>query len=219
MFEPYISGLVAVSSFRALDESSEVAANQLRAKRSWDRVFDHIILFGDYDKRMASAITEFIPCDDFPRISLMTLVASCQTVPTCILNADIVVAPDLKAMVNCGWAKQALALTSQRLEFDPKTEDYFRAVVRDLGADFFCAMPAVWRQVYKAIPEQFRIGHQRWDQWMLNFLWHSYQRRFVDITTLGPIFHPKHEGRKMPHHIDASNVNFYQQIGFPPALT
>jgi hypothetical protein len=219
MFEPYISGLTAISSFRALDESSEVAANQLRAKRSWDRVFDHIILFGSYDEKLASSITQFVECENFPRISLLVWTAFHQNNPVCLLNADIVVAPNLKELVNKAWAKQAVAMTSQRLEFDPKTEDYFRAVVRDFGADFFCAMPAVWKQVYKAIPEQFRIGHQRWDQWMLNFLWHSYQRRFVDITTLGPIFHPKHEGRKMPHHIDASNVNFYQQIGFPPALT
>lgn len=219
MFEPYISGLSAVASFRALDDSPEVAANQLRAKRSWDLVFDRIILFGDYDKRLASPITEFIPCEDFPRISLMAMVASAESVPTCLLNADIVVARNLKELVNRAWAKQAVAMTSQRLEFDPKTEDYFRAVVRDLGADFFCAIPAVWKQVYKAIPTQFRIGHQRWDQWMLNFLWHTFKRRFVDITTLGPIFHPRHEGRKMPHHIDISGVSFYQQIGFPPALT
>lgn len=218
MFEPYISGLVAVSSFRALDDSAEVAANQIRAKRSWDLVFDRIFLFGKYDKRMASQITTFIESEDFPIIASMAQLASYRTEPVCLLNADIVVAPNLKAMVNQAWAKGALAMTSQRLEFDPKTEDYFRAVVRDLGADFFCAKPEVWRQVDKAIPGQFRIGHQRWDQWMLNFLWHTYRRRFVDITTLGPIFHPKHEGRKMPHNIDASGVNFYQQIGFPPAL-
>jgi hypothetical protein len=220
MFEPYVSGLMAVSSFRALDDSAEVAANQLRAKRSWDLVFDRIILFGAYDKRLASPTTEFIPDGgDFPSIALMTIVAAAQAVPACLLNADIVVAPELKAMVNQAWAKDALAMTSQRLEFDPKTEDYFRAVVKDLGADFFCAKPEVWRQVYKEIPHQFRIGHQRWDQWMLNFLWYSYQRRFVDITTLGPIFHPKHESRKMPHNIDCSNVNFYHQVGFPPRLT
>jgi hypothetical protein len=219
MFDPLISGLVAVSSFRALDESAEVAANQLRAKRSWDLVFDRIILFGDYDKRIASPTTTFIACDDFPHISPMTFVAATQPVPSCLLNADIVVAKNLKAMLNKAWVKGAVALTSQRLEFDPNTEDYFRAVVRDLGADFFCAKPDVWKQVYKEIPKQFRIGHQRWDQWMLNFLWHTYRRRFVDITTLGPIFHPKHEGRKMPHYIDVSGVNFYQQIGFPPALT
>lgn len=217
--EPYIAGLTAVASFRALDDSKEVAANQLRAKRSWDLVFDRIILFGSYDERLASPITEFVPCDDFPHISLMAMVCAAQAVPACLLNADIVVARNLKELVNQAWAKQAVAMTSQRLEFDPKTEDYFRARVVDLGADFFCALPAVWKQVYKAIPPQFRIGHQRWDQWMLNYLWFTFKRRFVDITTLGPIFHPKHDGRKMPHPIDASNVNFYHQIGFPPALT
>ena len=139
MFEPYISGLTAVSSFRAMDDSDEVAANQLRAKRSWGLVFDRIILFGDYDKRLASPTTEFIGGMDFPDIQRMAFVASRQTVPVCLLNADIVVAPNLKAMVNKAWAKGALAMTSQRLEFDPKTEDYFRARVVDLGCDFFCA--------------------------------------------------------------------------------
>lgn len=218
MFEPYINGLVAVSSFRALDDSAEVAANQLRAKRSWDLVFDRILLFGHNDERLASPTTDFMPLNDFPHISTMAFAASNQTVPVCLLNADIVVAPNLKALVNQAWSKGALAMTSQRLEFDPKTEDYFRARVVDMGADFFCAKPEVWKRVYKAIPAQFRIGHQRWDQWMLNFLWHTYRRRFVDITTLGPIFHPKHGARKMPHSIDATGVNFYQQIGFPPKL-
>jgi hypothetical protein len=219
MFEPYVSGLVAVSSFRALDDSAEVAANQLRAKRSWDSVFDRIILFGDYDKRLASPTTTFAACDDFPRIATLAWTAAHQTVPTCILNADIVVAQNLKELVNKAWDRGALAMTSQRLEFDPKTEDYFRARVVDMGADFFCAKPEIWKQMYEEIPKQFRIGHQQWDNWMLNFLWHTCRRRFVDITTLGPIFHPKHGARKMPHNIDASGVNFYQQIGFPPALT
>lgn len=219
MFEPYISGLVAVSSFRALDDSAEVAENQLRAKRSWDLVFDRIILFGEYDNRLASKITRFVPCDDFPTIASMVFEASHQPVPVCLLNADIVVAPNLKNLVNKAWAKGALAMTSQRLEFDPRTEDFFRARVVDLGADFFCAKPEVWKLAYKSIPAQFRIGHQQWDNWMLNFLWNTYRRRFVDITTLGPIFHPKHGARKMPHHIDTSGVNFYQEIGFPPALT
>lgn len=220
MFEPYVNGLVAVSSFRALDDSAEVAANQLRAKRSWDLVFDRIYLFGDLDMRLATPTTEFLsPCEDFTHISLMAFIASQQTVPACILNADIVVAPNLKELVNKAWAKHALAMTSRRLEFDPKTEDYFRARVVDLGADFFCAKPEIWKQAYREIPKQFRIGHNRWDNWMLNFLWHTCRRRFVDITALGPIFHPKHGSRKQPHVIDDSKVNFYQQIGFPPALT
>jgi len=219
MFEPYISGLNAVSSFRALDESAEVAANQLRAKRSWDLVFDRIILFGSYDKRLASPSTTFIACDDFPHIAVMAFVAATQSVPTCILNADIVVAPNLKAMVNQAWAKGALAMTSQRLEFDPKTEDYFRAVVKDLGADFFCAKPEVWKQVYKEIPKAYRIGNGLWDSWMLNFLILTFPKRFLDITTLGPIFHPKHGDRKRTTMEEIPHDRFLANgMGFPPPI-
>jgi hypothetical protein len=220
MFEPYISGLNAVSSFRALDDSAEVAANQLRAKRSWDLVFDRITLFGSYDKRLASPTTSFIKCEDFPSIASITFAAACQLVPVCLLNADIVVAPNLKSMVNQAWAKGALAMTSQRLEFDPKTEDYFRAVVRDHGCDFFCAKPEVWKQVYKTIPAAYRIGHGLWDSWMLNFLQSTLQRRFVDITTLGPIFHPKHGDRKRTEMGEIPQDKYIKQgLGFPPRLT
>lgn len=219
MFQPTINGLVAISSFRPLDGASpEIVANQLRAKRSWDLVFDRIYLFGDPDKRLATPATEFIPCEDFPHIAPMVWVAAQSPIPACILNADIVVAPNLKQLLNEGWSKGLLAMTSQRLEFDPRTEDYFRARVVDMGADFFCAMPDVWRQAWKEIPKQFRIGHQRWDNWMLNFLWHLCARRFRDITTLGPIFHPKHGDRKMPHQIAVPEGGFYHEIGFPPPL-
>lgn len=220
MFEPYINGLCAVSSFRALDDSAEVASNQLRAKRSWDLVFDRIILFGAYDKRLASRITDFAEGEDFPHISSMVWAAAQQTVPTCILNADIVVDPNLKSMVNRAWVKGALAMTSQRLEFDPKTEDYFRARVVDYGCDFFCAKPEVWRQVYKEIPAAYRIGHGLWDSWMLNFLQATLQRRFVDITTLGPIFHPKHGDRKRTTMGEIPKDKYIERgLGFPPRLT
>lgn len=219
MFQPYISRLTAVSSFRALDACEEVAANQLRAKRSWDRVFDRIFLFGSYDKRLDSPTTQFLPVDDFPAISLMALAASYQDGPVCLLNADIVVAPGLKEMVNRGWAKQAVALTSQRLEFDPKTEDYFRAKVVDYGCDFFCALPAIWRQVYKAIPGVYRIGAGGWDNWMLGYLTLTFPRRFFDITTLGPIFHPKHESRIRPPTGPAPADRYITSgLGFPPAI-
>lgn len=220
MFQPYISGLTAVSSFRALDASAEVAANQLRAKRSWDLVFDRIFLFGSYDKRLDSPTTQFLPCDDYPSISLMTLVASYQEWPVCLINADIVVAQNLKEMVNRGWARHAVALTSKRLEFDPATEDYFRARVVDYGCDFFCAMPYVWRQVYKSIPSAYRIGAGGWDNWMLGYLSITFQSRFLDISTLGPIFHPKHGSRIRPPTGEAPADKYITSgLGFPAALT
>jgi hypothetical protein len=218
-FRPKPGKLCAVSSFRPLDECPEVAKNQLRAKKSWDAVFDDIFLLGDFDERLATPSTHFIKAEQFPHISLMIWIASKQLSPTCILNADIVVAPNLKELLDQGWQKQAMAMTSKRLEFDPATEDYFKARVVDLGADFFCATQDVWKRAYVEVPQQFRIGHNRWDNWMLNFLWFICRRRFIDISTLGPIFHPKHGSRFQPHSIDDSDVNFYSQIGFPPPLT
>jgi hypothetical protein len=124
----------------------------------------------------------------------------------------------LKNIVNQGWSKNALALTSKRFEFDPATEDYGSAKVVDPGVDFFCAFPQVWKKVYKEIPPQFRIGHQKWDSYLLAFLWHNCQRRFFDITELQPIYHPKHGGRHMPHHIAVPEEAFYLNMGFPQRL-
>lgn len=220
MFQPYYSGLIAVSSFRPLAYSAEVAANQLRAKASWDQVFDRIFLFGSYDERLASPITEFIECEDFPHISLMAMTAAWQPDPVCILNADIVVALHLKDIVNRGWSMGAQALTSKRYEFEPTLPDHDRAYneakVVDVGVDFFCAFPNVWKRVWKEIPAGFRISHQLWDSWMLAFLTHLYPQRFFDLTRHRPIYHPRHGDRKMPHHILVDPESFQPNWGFPP---
>src|SRR4030095_231472 len=218
MFPVRYAKLTAISSFRALDASKKVAANQLRAKRSWDDVFDKIILFGAHDSRLATKETEFVDCDDWPAISLLVMAASWQDDPVCILNADIVVSAGLKDILNEGWKKGAMALTSRRYEFDPATEDYDAARVVDPGADFFAALPPAWKEVYKEIPTGFRIGHQLWDSWMLAFLYHRCFRRFFDVTAMRPIFHPKHGDRTMPHHAIDDPESFYLQMGFPPAL-
>jgi len=218
MFQPHYSGLIAISSFRP-NASPDIAANQLRAKQSWDAVFDHIYLFGPPDKQLASPRTEFIPCENWPSISLLLAVASWQQDPVCILNADIVVASHLKDSLNRGWGRRAMALTSRRYEFDPAAPDYDRAQVVDMGADFFCAFPQVWKLAYSKIPKQLRIGHQRWDQWILCHLWQQYPQRFWDITYARAIFHPRHGERHMPHHISISESEFPPSYGFPPVLT
>lgn len=220
MFTPYQDRLVAISSFRPLDASAEVAANQIRAKQSWDQAFTRIILFGDYDERLASPTTTFIPADQFPSIALMALTASWQDEPAVILNADIVVSPGLKDLVNYGWRAQALALTSKRAEFDPAAPNYDTAKVVDMGVDFFCAFPAVWQQVYKAIPPVYRIGNGSWDNWMLGFLTIRLPRRFWDISSLRPIFHPRHGERiRIPLGPAPADQFITSGHGFPPALT
>lgn len=218
MFTP-LTQLIAISSFRPLSRTPEVAANQLRAKRSWDGVFEKILLFGDFEQQLATDSTEFVPCEQWPPISLMALAASWEDMPVALLNADIVVSPNLRDIITRALAGGAMAVTSKRYEFDPATENYDAAQVKDPGADFFCAVPAVWKQVYQAIPPGFRIGHQLWDSWMLGFLNKRCVRRFFDITAMRPIFHPKHGEREMPISIHVPPDCFYEQWGFPPALT
>lgn len=218
MFTPHYSELIAISSFRPLEQSKEVAANQIRAKKSWDQVFEKIFLFGSFDEQLASPNTEFVECEQWPPISLLSLFASWQDMPVAILNADIVVSHGLKDMLNRAWTMSAMAVTSKRYEFDPTRENYDQAEVRDPGADFFCAFPAVWNQVYQAIPAGFRMGHQLWDSWMLSFLNKRCVRRFYDITSMRPIFHPRHGDRKMPLSIQVPPDCFYEQLGFPPAI-
>jgi hypothetical protein len=188
--------LIAVSSFRPLDENAEVAANQIRALRSWDAAFDAIYLFGQDDPRLRTKKTFFIESEPYTHISAMALV-SCRTMAAaCILNADIVVAPTLRHIAQMAWNKPAVAWTSKRAEFDPAKEDYDSAKVKDMGADIFCALPPVWERVWGSIPPGYRIGTPTWDSWMLGFLGLTYRRRFVDMTSLRPIFHPKHVERR-----------------------
>jgi hypothetical protein len=218
MFGPVSCDLVAVSSFRPLrDCSPEILENQLRAKRSWEKVFDRIILFGSYEPLLASPKTEFIPGEEFPHISLMALVASWQEDPVCILNADIVVSEHLKAIVQRSMSI-ASALTSRRFEFDPQAPDLSSAKVVDVGIDFFCAVPAVWRQAHAEIPAAFRIGHQQWDTWTLGFLTSFCHGKFFDITPSRAVFHPRHGDRKMPHKVSVPEEAFYFAMGFPPLL-
>ncbi len=188
--------LVAVSSFRPLAENAEVAANQIRAMRSWDVAFDEVFLFGAPDPRLVTAKTHFIPTEPYTPISAMALACARSLSPACIINADIVVAVHLKRIAEMAWRKGAVAWTSRRAEFDPAKGDIDNAKVKDLGADIFCAMPKVWDKVWDAIPAGYRIGTPTWDSWMLGFLGTTYRRRFIDITPLQPIFHPKHTERR-----------------------
>ena len=188
--------LVAVSSFRPLAENVEVAFNQRRAIRSWETAFDAIYLFGEPDPDLVSPKTHFISTEPYTPISALALLAARTLAPTCLLNADIVVPPHLKQIAQTAWNKGVVAWTSKRAEFDPLTNDLDNAKVKDMGADIFCCMPPVWERVWKTIPAGYRIGTPTWDSWMLGFLGLTYKRRFIDITPLRPIFHPKHSERR-----------------------
>lgn len=211
--------MIAVASFRPLDDNSEVARNQLRAIESWWSVFSDVFLFGKFESRWACPRMHFVEGPDFPPISLLYLLASQADEPAAILNADIVVSEGLAEVVDKAFGLGANALTSRRYEFDPAKPDYERAKVVDLGADFFCAHPWVWAKAWRAVPTQYRVGNGGWDNWLLGYLGTTFRRTFGDITAARCVFHPKHTERKrIPMEAPLLDRYNTSSLGFPRAL-
>lgn len=211
--------IVGISSFRPLGANPEIARNQVRAITSWSVAMDGVILFGKPEPLLSSSRTVFVDAPDYPSISLLAYAASQLTVPSCLINADIVVAQHLRWIAGQAWAKRAVAWTSKRCEYDPGTFDLDGAKVVDAGADIFCAMPEVWARVYQAIPGGFRLSAPTWDSWLLGFLTLTFKRRFVDVTALRPIFHPKHGQRIRPALDSIPRDRFIDSgVGFPGLL-
>jgi hypothetical protein len=195
--------MTVISSFKPLDKSQAITLNQLRAKESWEYVFDSIIYFNAPDFRLASDKTEFIESEDFPHISAMFLAAAMTDDITAIVNADIVVARGLRQVIEREFGRGCGALMSFRYEFHPENPDYKNAKNIDQGLDFFCSSPELWNMAYKYVPSDYRIGHIKWDNWLMNFFQHTLGSRFFsDITAKKCIFHPIHEERYRPHAIN-----------------
>ncbi len=211
--------MIAVSSFRSLDDNKEVAQNQILAIDSWRAVFQSIFLIGPFEWRLACPRTTFVDGQDFPPLSLMYLLASQSDEPACIINADIVVGPHLCQAADKAFRAGAYALTSRRYEYDPERLDFGSAKVVDLGADFFCAQPWIWAKAWRAVPEQYRFGNGGWDNWLLGYLGTTLKRAFSDITAARAIFHPRHQERKrIPLEPAASDRYITSGLGFPRAL-
>lgn len=207
--------MVAISSFRPLAESQDIATNQIRAKRSWDRVFDDIIYFGELEPELASDRTTFISYDGFPFIALLARTASMCDELVCLINADIVVGPHLKRTVQEALNRGALAITSWRYQFEPWDEELTNVKIVDQGLDFFATYPHIWKRVSDEIPQHYRIGHSAWDSWLLAFFHANCRRSFFDITARQCIFHPRHGERHPPHHIELVHDHYTNRIGFP----
>jgi hypothetical protein len=207
--------MTLITSHRPLSESEEIARNQLRAKESWEPVFDEIIYFGKYEPALASIKTMFIESEEFPTIDLLLTAAALASGWTCLINADIVVSPMLGMVLQECIQKRVQAFTSMRYEFEPDANDLSKAKVKDSGYDFFMTDTALWIGAAQKIPKGYRIGHNRWDNWILGYFNTVCRRRFVDITSRRCIFHPRHSERKQPYHIDVPQDQ-YLDVGRPP---
>jgi hypothetical protein len=207
--------VIAISSHRPLADSLEYARTQLLARASWEDVFEHIVYFGQPQAALDGPNTTFIESEEFPRIAELMALAAEQRGWCCLINADIVVAPHLAAIEKELMRQRARAAISKRWQFEMDDETVPPRVV-DLGLDFFAASPAVWREGLAVVPPDFRIGHCRWDSWMLGYFNFCCGSGCRDLTRAQVIFHPRHGGRKTVYDIPASAGDDYSNyIRFP----
>ena len=199
--------MISISSHRPLDQEPEIKRNQLLAKRTWEMTFSRIIYFGVHEHELVSGKTSFVPSEEFPRIKDMMDMAGKQRGFVAILNADIVVTPDLRKLERMMALRGKLCASSRRYHFDPNTCDFKNAELGDdRGRDIFIARNDVWRDAARVIPEQFRISHQGFDGWITDFFRRKYDSSFIDFTNRRCVFHPVHGNRKMPHAAEVATI-------------
>ncbi|MES2367099.1 MAG: hypothetical protein V4563_14580 [Pseudomonadota bacterium] len=183
--------MIAVSSHKPFAQSAEIARNQVRAFNSWLAVFDAIIYFGASESALASPYTAFIHSTERPRIRDLMFAASLATSPACLINSDIVLAPNASEML-IGAMKRNEAATSFRYEFNPAQGDLSLASKVDNGLDLFLARPDVWRRCWADFPGHFRIGKPMWDSWLYMWMREHCQGKFADLSKWRLVYHPRH---------------------------
>lgn len=201
--------MIAVSSLKPFGLSEAVNRNQRQAYASWGPVFDYIVFFGDAEPGFDGFTTTFWPSEQFPRIKDMAAFNARQPEWSCIINADIIVSPQLRVVERQLFSKRARCAISRRQTFDPETGISQGANVTDMGLDIFCAIPEIWLEASLKIPDQFRIGHCFWDTWMLGFFNTVAPDSFFDFTPSKCIFHPQHGDRAPVHTIDTTKWDKY----------
>jgi hypothetical protein len=188
--------MTAVSSFRPLDECAEYRENQLRAKASWEKVFDKIVYFGKPDSRLASAKTQFVDEGEaFPCIFVLMSWGAIEPGWSCIINSDIVVDPAFAVVEKKLSLLHAQCAFSLRWQKDRQAPT-FPPRITDMGLDIFCATREVWSDTAAHVPTRFRLGKILWDTWLLQYWAHHYLAGCYDFTPSKVIFHPLHEHRK-----------------------
>lgn len=194
--------MIAISSFRPHKEDAEYRQNQIRAKESWEKVFDRIIYFGIKEPELDSPKTTFITHEGWPTIRDVAAEASRQVDMVAVLNADIVLTRGFFALECRMREGGAMAVTSRRYTFDPaKPIDVSACVIEqnDKGLDVFVMMPALWARIAVEVPLCLRMGHQQWDTWVSGWCTYNLGRSYRNFNELRAILHPEHNGRKMPY--------------------
>lgn len=194
--------MIAVSSAKS-HSNEEYAANQKAAARSWSLYFEKVYYFSEPEIDLTHRNVFFLPGEDWPRVKDMANLASkVRAAFTCLINADIFLAPAFKTVEEKMVKGHVKCATSKRWQFDPKDFTKRNIRVADSGLDIFVGTPEVWRAVAERMPSAYRLGHPNWDGWLAGFLNATYKGSFVDFTHLKCVLHPKHEGRECPYQAE-----------------
>jgi len=208
--------MICISSARSLSRCTpEIASNQIAANESWNKIFDHIIIFGEREAKLDSGITTWVPAEGWPKIKDMMQLASRLSDWSCILNADIFVSPELGRVEDKLRQVKAACAMSYRYEYNP-TNPLVEKKVVDNGLDIFCAVPEVWSAACKQVPDVCRMGHSQWDTWTIGFFNTYYYTSFYDFTPARVVFHPKHGSRTTNYEIGRLPMPFEANAFAPP---
>jgi hypothetical protein len=198
-----------ISSHRPMAEDSEIARNQKLAHRTWEMWARNITYFGPKEFELQSPKTTFVESEQFPHIVDLMNAAAFQRGFTAIMNADIVVKPDIRKLERMMMLRGKLCASSRRYHFDPNTCDWAAAELGDdRGRDIFIARWDIWRDAARWIPPELRIGNARWDAWVTDYFRAKHNDAFLDFTNMRIVFHPIHGSRKRPYDEEISKLHF-----------
>jgi hypothetical protein len=196
--------MIAITSHRN-HMDREYARNQKAAFLSWMPHFSNIFSFGPVEKELDFGKTFFIQSVNFPKIrDLVEAASKCNTDYVTILNSDIILSQSFSMVPKKMEGFKAPAAISRRWTIPDTTT--FKGKLTDWGIDIFVATPSAWKTVLPVIPKEFRIGHIRWDTWMLGFFNARFPKKVCDFTDLRCVFHPTHGNRSTPYNEEISLV-------------
>jgi hypothetical protein len=210
--------LTIVSSHRPHTQSSQFAANQVRALESWLKVAVDVIYLGVYEPGLARNRVSFVGWEQFPRIKDMAGVCRDNAIGSnwcAIVNADIVLSIKLRGAIDELRARNARCATSLRYQFDEEKDPFTTGVREDLGLDFFAANRGMWNMAANDFPKCYRIGHGVWDTAMLAFFSRWGGSSAYDLTPQRLVFHPHHGDRRSPHTIECSDEWYRNNVTWP----
>jgi len=194
------------TSVKPFEDDEEYAILQRAAIDSWQPLAAEIVFFNQehhLDGMSFSTRRVMAPWNGHPTIAAMVekLAELDPNQTGAIVNADITLAPSILESIqhvhSTGY-HMVWAGTSPRLAFNPdrkgRVPNPEKAVVLDMGLDFFIASGRVWKRTLPKIPPFLKLGTILWDNWLNSFFSEQLglRGRYMNLGRYRAVFHPNH---------------------------